>query len=321
MKSTREGFGQGLLEAAKKNKNIYALTADLAGSTGLGEFLHKYPKQFVECGVAEQNLVTVASGLAAIGKIPFATSFAAFSPGRNWEQIKTTIAYNNQPVKIVGSHVGLGVGEDGATHQMMEDIALMRTIPNMIVVVPCDYEQARRATLEIAKNKKPTYLRINRQKTPELTLETTEFKIGKAQTFRYGKDITIIASGPIIYEALKAADELSGNSIQNTEHRTQKMERSISVEVINIHTIKPLDEKAIIQSAKKTGKIITLEDHQIAGGLGSAVCELLSEHHPVPVKRLGIRDEFGESGKAQQLYEKHELTSKDIVKEIKKFLK
>ena len=301
MKSTREGFGQGMLDLAKKNKNIYALTADLAGSTGLGEFLHKYPKQFVECGVAEQNLVTVASGLAHIGKIPFATSFAAFSPGRNWEQIKTTIAYNNQPVKLVGSHVGLGVGEDGATHQMMEDIALMRTIPNMVVVVPCDYEQARKATIEIAKNKKPTYLRINRQKSPELTLSSTEFKIGKAQYFRYGKDITIV------YEAILASDELK--------------KQNISVEVINLHTIKPLDEKTILKTAKKTGKIITLEDHQIIGGLGSAVTELLSEKYPVPIKRLGIRDSFGESGKAKQLYEKHKLTSKHIVKEIMKFLK
>lgn len=307
MKATREGFGQGMLDLAKRNKNIYALTADLAGSIGLGEFLHKYPKQFVECGVAEQNLVTVASGLAAIGKIPFATSFAAFSPGRNWEQIRTTIAYNNQPVKIIGSHTGLGVGKDGATHQMLEDVALMRTMPNMIVVVPCDYEQARRATIEIAKNKKPTYLRLNRQKSPELTTKDTEFKIGKSQTFRYGKDITIISCGPIIYEALQAADELK--------------KQKISVEVINMHTIKPLDEKAIIKSAKKTGKIITLEDHQINGGLGSAVSEVLSENYPVHVKRLGIRDEFGESGRAEQLYEKHKLTAKDIIREIKNMMK
>ncbi|MCF7872334.1 transketolase family protein [Candidatus Woesearchaeota archaeon] len=318
--STRKGFGAGLLEAAKRNASVWALTADLAGSTGIGEFLHTYPNRFIECGVAEQNLVTVASGLAAAGKIPFATSFAAFSPGRNWEQIKTTIAYNDQPVIIASTHSGLGVGEDGATHQMLEDIAMMRAIPNMQVIVPCDFEQAKKATIELAKNPKPTYLRLTRQDAPTITTDKTEFKIGKAQILKKGKDITIIGCGPILYEAIKAAQELSESGENNSSRKKQKTEK-ISVEIINLHTIKPLDKKTIIKSAKKTGRIITLEDHQINGGMGSAVCELLSEHYPLPVKRLGIKDSFGESGTAEQLYEKHKLTRKHIIKEIKNIMK
>ena len=300
MKATRTGFGEGLVEAAKKNKNIYALTADLSESTGLNEFKKKYPKRFVETGVSEQNLVTVASGLACIGKIPFATSFAAFSPGRNWEQIRTTICYNNQPVKIVGTHTGLGVGEDGATHQMMEDIALMRSLPNMQVIVPCDFEQAKKATIEISKTKFPTYLRLGRQKVSQITDSKTEFKIGKAQVMKQGKDITIIACGPMVHEALKAAEELK--------------KKKVSATVINLHTIKPIDKKTILQYAKKTKKIITVEDHQIHGGMGSAVAEVLSQEHPKKIIFIGIKDTFGESGPYEKLYKKYGLTSTHIIK-------
>jgi len=306
LKATREGFGAGIILAAKKNPAVVALTADLAGSIGLKEFKKVFPERFIEVGVAEQNLVTVASGLALAGKIPFATSFAAFSPGRNFEQIRTTICYNNQPVIIVGSHVGLGVGEDGATHQMLEDISLMRSLPNMQVIVPCDFEQARVAVLEIIKKPKPTYLRVNRQKSPIITTSKTKFKIGKAQIMKTGKDITIISNGPMLYEAILATDELK--------------KQKISAELINIHTIKPIDSTAIVKSAKKTKRVLTIEDHTIHGGLGSVVSEVLSQNNPTKMKIMGMNS-FGESGTADELYKKYHLTAKDIVSEAKKLLK
>ncbi len=308
-KATRDGFGEGLLIAAKQNSTIWALTADLGGSTGLKKFSEIYPERFVQVGVAEQNLITVASGLAHVGKIPFATSFAAFSPGRNWEQIRTTICYNNQPVKIIGSHTGLGVGEDGATHQMLEDIALMRVLPNMEVIVPCDYIQAKKATIAISKTKNPSYLRLTRQKSDIITKESDKFEIGKAQTLVKGKDVSIIGCGPILYEAIKAAEELK--------------KEKISCQIINMHTIKPLDEKAIIESAKKTGKIITIEDHQIIGGLGSAVSEALIRNHKqkLKFKMLGVNNSFGQSGTVEDLYKKYKLNSKYIKQEIKNILK
>lgn len=306
LKATREGFGAGILKAAKKNKNVVALTADLAGSIGLKEFKKIFPQRFIEVGVAEQNLVTVASGLALSGKIPFATSFAAFNPGRNFEQIRTTICYNNQPVIIVGSHVGLGVGEDGATHQMLEDISLMRSLPNMQVIVPCDFEQAKAAVLEIVKKPKPTYLRVNRQKSALITTSKTKFEIGKAQIMKTGKDITIISNGPMLAEALIAADELK--------------KQKISAEVINIHTVKPIDSVAIVKSAKKTKRVLTIEDHTIYGGLGGAVAEVLSEKHPTRMKIMGL-ETFGESGPASELYKKYHLTAKDIVSVAKKIIK
>lgn len=300
-KATRTGYGDGLVEAAKKDKNVVALSADLRDSVGMSEFAKLFPERFIEVGVAEQNLVTVASGLAQVGKKPFASSFAAFSPGRNWEQIRTTICYNNQPVVIASTHSGLGVGEDGATHQMLEDIAMMRTLPNMQVIVPCDSEEAKKATLELAKSKQPAYLRLGRQKVETITKERN-FKIGKADILREGKDITIIACGPMVHEALKAHEELK--------------KKKISVEIINLHTIKPIDKETIIESAKKTKKIITIEDHQINGGLGSAVAEVVSQNYPVKIKILGVKDVFGESGTQEQLYEKYGLTSKHIIKNV-----
>lgn len=307
MRSTRQGFGQGIIEAAQRNPAVCALTADLTESTGLLEFSKKYSKRFIQVGVAEQNLVTVASGLAHVGKIPFATSFAAFSPGRNWEQIRTTICYNNQPVIIVGSHTGLGVGEDGATHQMLEDIALMRTLPNMTVVVPCDFEEARKATIALAKTNKPAYLRLGRQKVEDITKRKDKFEIGKANVLKKGKDVTIIACGPMVQEALRAADSLSANS-------------KLSAEVINLHTIKPIDKQTILRSVKKTKKVITIEDHQIHGGMGSAVCELIAEHCKTAfrMKIMGINDEFGESGPNIELYKKFGLTAKHIFATVKK---
>ncbi|MFP4567711.1 MAG: transketolase C-terminal domain-containing protein [Candidatus Woesearchaeota archaeon] len=304
--STRAGFGRGLVELGKVNDNVWALTADLAGSTCMSGFMNTFPERFVQVGVAEQNLVTVASGIASMGKTVFASSFAAFAPGRCWEQIRTTICYNNQPVVVVGSHTGLGVGEDGATHQMLEDISLMRVLPNMVVVVPCDAIQSEKATLALAKNNAPAYLRVARQKAPTMTLASTSFKLGEAQVFVEGSDLVIFACGPIIFEALLAANELK--------------KKKISVAVINVHTIKPLDNKTIIKYAKKCGAFITLEDHQVAGGLGSVVSECLSRNYPVLGEFIGMNDEFGESGPADELFWKYGLTSDRIITKALKLL-
>lgn len=303
--ATRDGFGKAITELGK-NKDVYVLTADLGGSTRVNTFKKKYPKRFIQVGVAEQNLVTVASGLAKMNKKPFATTFAAFSPGRNWEQIRTTICYNDVPVKICSTHAGLGVGEDGATHQMLEDIAMMRALPNMIVISPCDSNQAYQATKAIYKKDKPCYLRLNRQKTETLS-NNQKFEIGKAQIFNKGQKITLITTGPPTITAAEAVLKLENEGI--------------SVEHINIHTIKPIDKKTIIKSAKKTGKIMTVEDHQINGGLGDAVANVLGQNHPTKIKIHGVKDTFGESGTYEQLYDKYGLSSQKIYDEIKQFLK
>jgi transketolase len=304
--STRSGFGKGLFKAGKENKQVVALSADLAGSTKVDLFAKQFPERFFQVGVAEQNLVTVASGLAHAGKIPFATSFAAFSPGRNFEQIRTTICYNDVPVKICSTHSGLGVGEDGATHQMLEDLALMRTLPNMIVIQPCDDLEAMKATIEIAKLNKPVYLRLGRQNVKRVTTIDSKFQIGKADILRKGDHVTIIAIGPMVQVALKAAELLE--------------DMGIDAEVINSHTLKPLDNKTILESAKKTDLVLTIEDHQVIGGLGSAVAELLSQNHPVPLKIMGVNDKFGESGTEEELFKKHGLTPKNVAFEIKKLI-
>ena len=303
--STREGFGNGLLRAGEMG-DVWAITADLGGSTSISKFKEKFPERFIQTGVAEQNLVTVASGVASLGNVVFATSFAAFSPGRNWEQIRTTICYNDVPVIVVGSHTGLGVGEDGATHQALEDIALMRSLPNMCVVVPCDAIQAERATIALANQKSPAYLRLNRQKSPLITTSSSPFKLGSAQVFKEGSDLVIFSCGPIVFEALKAAEELA--------------KKKIKVAVVNIHTIKPLDEKTIIKYAKKCGAFMTLEDHQVFGGLGSAVAECLSKNYPVIGDLIGVNDEFGESGPFEELFWKYGLTSSRIITRAKKLL-
>lgn len=303
----RVGFGRGLLESGKKNSKVVALCADLTESTHMQPFREAFPDRFIEVGVAEQNLVTVASGLSAVGKIPFATSYAGFSPGRNWEQIRTTICLNDRNVKIVGSHAGLSVGPDGATHQMLEDIALMRVLPNMIVVVPADSVEAQKATLALTNKKSPAYLRLAREGTAVITTTDSPFSIGKAQVLCDGDDITIIACGPMVYEALKAALVL--------QHY------SISAEVINCSTIKPLDSDTIIASIKKTRRVITVEEAQSVCGLGGAISELLASRFPVPVVRLGVQDRFGQSGEVSQLWQEYSIDEKSIVKYTREFVK
>lgn len=302
----RKGFGRGLLEAGKQNDNVVAACADLTDSTQMSLFKEAFPERFIEIGVAEQNLVTVGSGMAAMGKIPFVSSYAAFSPGRNWEQIRTTICLNNQPVKVVGSHAGVSVGPDGATHQMLEDIALMRVLPNMIVIAPGDSVEAEKATLALASDNRPAYLRLAREATPVITTDKTPFEIGKAYVYSPGIDLTIIATGAMTYQAMVAAEKL--------------FKEGIDAEVIHVPTIKPLDAVTILQSVRKTGKVITIEEAQINGGLGGAVAELLSEELPTPLKRMGIRDRFGESGNPDELLEHFGLTYKHIMIEAHQIL-
>jgi len=304
---TRNGYGDALVELGRKNKNIMVLCADLTDSTRVKKFAETFPKQFVEIGVAEQNLVTVASGLSAVGKITFASSYAMFCPGRCWEQIRTTICYNNRNVKIIGAHSGVSVGPDGATHQALEDISLMRSLPNMIVIVPADYEQTKKVTHAIAKYKGPAYIRFARDKSEQMTTAKTSFEIGKAQIFKNGKDIALIGAGPVVYECLIAAAMLE--------------KKGINAMVINSHTIKPLDEKTILMAAKKCKHIITVEEAQIIGGLGSAVSEYLSEVHPTPIKRIGVKDHFGESGSPEELLRKFGFSSTHIFNEALRMLK
>jgi len=296
---TRKGFGRGLVKAGENSDQVVALCADLTGSTQIEAFAEKFPDRYVQVGIAEQNLVTVASGMAKMGKIPFTSSYAAFSPGRNWEQIRTTICLNNQPVKIVGSHAGLYTGPDGATHQVLEDVALMRVLPNMVVVVPGDSVEAEKATIALARDDRPGYLRLARDSSPVMTTEDTPFEIGKAYVFSPGVDLTIIANGTMTSVALEAAEKLFHDGID--------------AEVIHCPSVKPLDASTILTSVKKTKRVITIEEAQIAGGLGGVVCELLSEYLPVPVIRMGIKDKFGQSGTPQELLEHYGLTAKQLV--------
>lgn len=278
----RKGFGRGLKVAGEANEKVVALCADLTGSTCMDIFATAFPERFIEIGIAEQNLITVSSGLAAVGFVPFSSSYAAFSPGRSWEQIKTTACLNNRPLKVIGSHAGIYTGMDGATHQMLEDIALMRVLPNMVVIVPCDSKEAEKATVAMSEDSRPNYLRVVREATPVFTTDRTPFEIGKAQVFREGSDVTIVATGTMTHKALVAAEKLAKDGV--------------SAEVIHCATIKPLDEEAILTSAKKTGRVVTAEEAQFVGGLGGAVAELLSEKLPTPLKRIGVKDRFGESG-------------------------
>lgn len=296
---TRKGFGRGLLEAGKRNENVVAACADLTDSTQIALFAKEFPDRFIEVGVAEQNLVTVGSGLAAQGKIPFVSSYAAFSPGRNWEQIRTTICLNDRPVKIVGSHAGLYTGKDGATHQMLEDIALMRVLPNMVVIAPGDSLEAEKATLAMAKDPRPNYIRLAREASPVITTDKTPFEIGKAYVFDPGNDITIISTGIMTYQAMVAAETL--------------FKSGIDAEVLHVPTIKPLDAETILASARKTKLVITVEEAQINGGLGGAVAELLGEESPTLMHRMGMRDHFGESGNPEELLEHFGLTARHIV--------
>jgi transketolase len=294
----RKGFGKGLLAAGQADQNVVACCADLTDSTQMSLFAREFPERFIEIGVAEQNLVTVGSGLSAMGKIPFVSSYAAFSPGRNWEQIRTTICLNDRPVKIVGSHAGVSVGPDGATHQMLEDVALMRVLPNMVVIAPCDSVEAEKATLAMAVDKRPNYLRLAREATPVITTDKTPFEIGRAYIFAKGADVTLIATGTMTYQALVAAEKLYKDGIE--------------AEVIHVPTIKPLDAETILKSVRKTGAVVAAEEGQVIGGLGGAIAELLAEEHPAPMKRIGMLDRFGESGAPDQLLEHFGLDAKHI---------
>jgi transketolase len=302
----RAGFGRGLKNLGETNKNIVALCADLTDSTQMSLFKEAFPERFIEMGIAEQNLVTVAAGLGRAGKIPFTSSYAAFSPGRNWEQIRTTIALNDQPVKIIGSHAGVSVGPDGATHQMLEDIALMRVLPNMIVIAPGDSVEAEKATKAIAENGKPSYLRLAREKTPVFSTADAPFEIGKAYVLREGHDISLLGTGTMTYQLLLAAHLLEAQGVH--------------AEVVHVPTIKPLDKETILTSVRKTGRVITAEEAQIAAGFGGAIAELLGEKLPTPQLRIGMNDHFGESGAPNELLEKFELTARQIAPKIKQFI-
>lgn len=304
----RNGYGEGLVEAGKSDENVVALCADLTESTRTEAFAKEFPDRFVEIGVAEQNLATVASGMAAMGKIPFITSYATFSPGRNWEQIRTTVCYNNRPVKIVGSHAGISVGPDGGSHQALEDIAITRVLPRMEVVVPADSIEAKKATLALAKRDAPAYLRLAREKTPVITTEDSPFEVGKANILRDGDEakVAIIACGQMVYNALLASEKLAEGGIETT--------------VVNLHTIKPIDKETIISVAKKAGRVVTAEEHQMNGGMGSAVAEVLAENHPVKMKLVGVQDKFGQSGAPNELIEHYGLGVDSIIKKVKEII-
>lgn len=307
----RQGFGEGLLVAGEENEKVVALCADLVESTKMNLFAEKFPERYIEVGVAEQNLVTVASGMAAMGKIPFVSSYAMFSPGRNWEQIRTTIAYNDRKVIIAGSHAGISVGPDGGTHQALEDIGLMRMLPNMDVVSPCDAIEAKKATMALAKSKRPAYIRLAREKTPIVTTEETPFELGKAQVYWIPEvglaEVGIIVTGGLAYRAILAAKALEGEGIKT--------------KVLNLTSIKPIDKEAIIALAKETKKIVTVEEHQVAGGMGSAVAEVLAGNYPVPIEFIGVQDKFGQSGTPNELIEHYGMGMSHIVEAVKKVIK
>lgn len=303
---TRAGFGRGLWEAGDSDKRIVALCADLTESTQMHHFRDAFPDRFVEIGVAEQNLVTVASGMARVGKIPFAASYAAFSPGRNWEQIRTTICLNEMPVKIVGAHAGVSVGPDGATHQVLEDIALMRVLPHMTVVYPGDAIEAEKATLAIAKTNDPSYIRLARDKSAIFSTEGSPFEIGKAYVLREGDDLTIFGTGPLTHQALMLSRMLE--------------EEGISAEVVHVPTIKPLDEATVLASVDKTGRAVSVEEAQAAAGFGGLLAEVFSEKLPVPLLRVGMEDRFGESGSPDELLMHFGLTAETMLPRVKKFI-
>lgn len=304
----RDGYGKALVELGEKNPNVVVLTGDLSESTRSHWFAEKFPKRFIEVGVAEQNMMGIAAGLALAGKIPFVSSYATFNPGRNWDQLRVSVCYSKANVKIAGAHAGISVGPDGATHQALEDIAMTRVLPNLVVIVPCDAIEAKKATLAITEEVVgPAYIRFGREKTPQFTTEDTPFQIGRAEVFREGADVAIIGSGILVYNALLAAEDLARQGIECL--------------VVNNHTIKPIDRKTITAAAKKCGAVVTVEEHQINGGAGSAVMEVLAEECPVPVERVGMQDTFGESGQPFELLEKYGMGKDAIIRAVKKVLK
>lgn len=306
LKDTRSGFGAGLVEAGKRNANVFALTGDVTGSVKMGDFQKEFPDRFVQVGIAEANMIGISAGLALSGKVPFASAFAGFISGRVYDQIRMTVAYSNLNVKVCASHSGLTVGEDGATHEMMEDLGLMKMLPNMVVINPCDYNQTKMATIAAAEYEGPVYLRFGRPAVPNFTPEDQPFIIGKAITMNEGSDVTIIATGHLVYPALQAAYALS--------------EQGISAEVIDITTIKPLDEEAILASAAKTRCIVTAEEHLMNGGLGDAVCQLLGRKMPTPLEMVAVDDQFGESGTPDELMKLYGLDQEHIMESCKKVI-
>lgn len=307
MKDTRSGFGAGLLEAAKKNNDIVGLCADLTGSLKMNAFENEFPERFFQVGISESNMMSMAAGMTIGGKIPFTGTFANFSTSRVYDQIRQSIAYSNKNVKICASHAGLTLGEDGATHQVLEDIGMMKMLPGMVVINPCDYNQTKAATLAIAEHKGPVYLRFGRPKMPVFTPENQNFKIGEAVMLNEGTDVTILATGHLVWEAIEAGHILA--------------EQGIHAEIINIHTIKPLDANAIVKSVNKTGCVVTAEEHQMNGGLGDSVAQLLALTKPTPLEMVAVNDSFGESGVPAKLMEKYGLTRKEIVSSTLKVLK
>lgn len=302
--ATRQSYGEALLELGRENKDIVVLDADLSGATKTKLFAKEFSERFFDMGISEQDMMSTAAGMSTMGKIPYASTFAVFAAGRAYDQIRNSICYPKLNVKICATHAGITVGEDGATHQMLEDISMMRTLPNMTVISTSDDTQTKWAVKEISKIQGPVYLRLSRLATPVIYDENEKFEIGKGKQFGNGTDATVIATGVTVIEALKAKEELA--------------KEGIDIRVVDIHTIKPIDKEIITKSAKETNKIITIEDHNIIGGLGTAVCEVLSEDYPKKVVRMGIKDEFGTSGKAEELMKYFKITSKDIVEEIKK---
>lgn len=306
-KDTRSGFGAGIAELGRTNPNVVALTADLAGSLKLDVFIKENPDRFVQCGIAEANMIGVSAGLTIGGHIPFATTFANFATGRVYDQIRQSVAYSNKNVKICASHAGLTLGEDGATHQILEDLGMMRMLPNMTVINPCDYNQTKAATLAIAEHVGPVYLRFGRPVIPVFTPADQKFEIGKAWTVNEGKDVSIFCTGHLVWEAIKAGEILA--------------EQGIEADIINIHTIKPLDEEAILASVKKTGCAVSAEEHMINGGLGDSVAQVLARYYPAPVEYVGVHDTFGESATPDQLMQKYGLTADKIVEQVMKVMK
>ena len=306
-KDTRSGFGAGLLEAGKRNENVVALCADLIGSLKMDAFINEFPDRFYQVGIAEANMIGLAAGMTIGGKIPFTGTFANFSTGRVYDQIRQSVAYSEKNVKICASHAGLTLGEDGATHQILEDLGLMKMIPGMTVINPCDYNQTKAATIAIAEYEGPVYLRFGRPVVPIFTDPNQKFEIGKAWMVNEGKDVSIIATGHLVWEAIQAGEKLA--------------ELGIDAEIINIHTIKPLDEEAILKSVAKTGCVVTAEEHNRLGGLGDSVAQVLAKNQPAPQEYVAVDDSFGESGKPADLMTKYNLTADDIVKAVQKVIK
>jgi len=307
LKATRFGYGEGLVELGKKNANVVVLGGDLTNSTAANLFRERFPDRFFSIGIAEQNMMTMAAGLSLTGKIPFISTYCVFSAGRAWDQLRTTVAYGNLNVKVGGAHSGVSVGPDGATHQGLEDIATTRCLPNVVVSAPCDAIEAKKSTIAIGKLSGPSYIRFGREPVPLLTTEKTPFQFGKAILFREGTDCIIVACGYMVYYSLLAAEKLE--------------EEGLSVGVLNLHTIKPIDEEAIVECAEKVGCLVTAEEHQIMGGMGSAVAEVIARTFPVPMEFIGIQDRFGESGQPEELMEEFNLGVEDMVLAVKKAIK